>query len=436
MSKATKQALRLFAVILLLTPVLAVLWLATSQTGLRWAFEYAKPYMPGEFKMAALEGRLIGPMTAKGIDYRQDGAHITLDQLTLDWSPATLFTANVTLRQLHAQSLNIELPESPTTNQPITLPEIRLPWRVALEDVVVDGLSLHQNGQDFSLQQIKLDATTLFSQLDIKQLSLRADRFELTINGGLQLSHDYPHDLAMHWQTTLPSTAVIKGVGRLQGDIKKTRVKQKLTGPVQLTLDAHLTNLLNHPQWQVKADAGVTDVSQLITTWPAANGKLQLSGTGDLTTATLSGTLKGDTPELGPFNGDFALQRLSDNSIWIDRLMLNAPLTDTRLQGRGQWLPGSDGGDLDVALAWQNLRWPLKGSAWFDSAIGSGWVVGNLQHYRAGLATDRPWPQAPPSDWYASADGTFDGLDFHSLRISTPQGEALTAKWFSRIKHL
>ncbi len=430
-AKKVWRILRPLIAIVVLVPVFALVWLATSQTGLRWAYDYALPYVPGELKLASLDGSLIGPITVKDMEYTQDGARITLDELTLDWSPATLFAAHVNIDELHVQALDIVLPASNTTtatttsDQPLTLPDVHLPWRVMLDDVVIDGVTLHQNEQDFALQQVRLDATTLFSQLDITQLTVRADQFELTMNGELELAQDYTHDLNMQWQARLPSAAAIKGTGHLQGDLNNTRLQQTLSGPVKLSLDATLSELLTHPRWQARAKARTANVAALHAALPAASATVKLTGKGDLHTASLSGTAKGNYPEIGPFTSDFAVQRLTDNSLWIEHLMLQAPATDTQLQVRGQWMPGDNGGTVDVALQWQNLSWPPKQKTWFDSAVGSAWIVGSLQHYQAGLATDRPWPQSPPSDWYASVDGTVDGLNFHSLRVHTPKGDAL-----------
>lgn len=445
-SKKVWRRLRPLIAMVVLVPVLALVLLATSQTGLRWAYDYARPYVPGELTLASLDGSLIGPITVKGMAYSQDGARITLDELTLDWSPATLLAGHVNIRQLHARALDITLPAASASDQPLTLPDIVLPWRVALEDVVVDGVTLHQNGKDFALQQIRLDASTLFSRLDIKQLAVRADQFELTTNGELELARSYAHDLAVQWQARLPSATVpstkvsstktIKGTGHLQGDLSNTRLQQTLSGPVKLTLDATLRELLTHPRWKAKAEARTADVSAFNAALPAVSGTVKLTGEGDLHTATLSGTAKGNYPEIGPFTSDFALQRLTDNSLWIEHLMLQAPDTDSQLQVRGQWAPGDNGGSVDMALQWHNLHWPPKKKTWFDSTVGSAWVVGSLQHYQAGLATDRPWPQSPPSDWYASADGTLDGLNFHSLRVHTPSGDALatgTLDWSPRL---
>ena len=420
-----KRRLRRLSLVLLLPPVMALAWLTMTESGLRWSYQQAEPYLPGTLTVTKLEGRLIGSITAEGIEYQQNGAIITADQLMLEWLPVALLTTKIDITRLHLRSLKIVLPQSEKTDQPqpLSLPEINLPWRMMLKNVQIDGLSISQNEQSFELQQIRLNATTLFSQVDIDELTIVANSFSLNIEGELQPTGNYRHELALQWQLALDSKTMLKGTGQFAGNIKKTDINQTLTEPLQLTLNAEIYDLLKQFNWQANIDVTKFDTNKLNTDWPAVNGKLTLDGKGDLSTASLVGNLEAKHAEFGPFDADVRLQRLSDSSIQFDHLMLHSPANDTRIHGRGQWLPGSDGGDLAVALDWQNLRWPLTDNAWFDSAVGSGWIDGNANQYQLALATDRPWPQAPASSWYASAKGNLDGLAFDSIRITSLDGE-------------
>ena len=418
-----KRLYWLLLTIPLIAPVFALAWLVSTESGLRWAYQLTDSYLPNELHIASIEGRLIGPIIIKGIEYQQDGTSITSNQITLEWTPTALLAANIDINRLHVHSLKINLPESEKSDQALTLPDINLPWRLAVKDLVIDDLTIRQNEQLVDIHQIKLTASALFGQIDIEALDINAETFSLSVNGDLSPTGNYDHKLETRWRVELPSTAIINGYGQLTGNMKMTQVKQRLTGSLQLTLEAEIQDLLTQLQWQTKINVSAFDSSKLNPDWPAVSGKLNLDGKGDITTATLSGKLAGNYPEIGPFDSSFSLQRLNDNVIQIDNLMLHLPANKTRVNVSGQWIPGPDGGDTNLALHWQNLRWPLKDTPWFDSAIGSGWIDGNINHYRIGLATDRLWPQVPPSDWYASAEGNLDGLNFHSLRVNALEGE-------------
>ncbi len=414
---------------LLLPAVVALAWLTMTTGGLRWSYQQLEPYLPGQLTVTKLEGRLMGSIMAKSIEYRQDDAIISADQLTIDWRPLALLTASIDITRLHLMALKIVVPPSEKTEnpQPLSLPEIKFPWRVILRDVLFDGLSIIQNEQRVNLEQIKLSASTRFSQIDIDELNIIADDFRLNITGKLQPTQDYPHELALHWQLALASKTLLKGNGGLVGNVNKSRINQQLTGPLQLTLNAEIDDLLEQLNWQINVDVTEFDATKLNPDWPTLTGKLTLNGKGDLSTANIAASLQGKHPELGLFDADVRLQRLSDNSIHIEHLMLHGPVNDSRIQVRGQWLPNSEGGSITAALNWQNLLWPLTAPPLFDSTIGSGWIVGNSHQYQLGLATELSIPQAPVSTVYASAKGNLDGLDLDSLRVTTLDGE-ITAR--------
>jgi len=435
---------RLIIVLSLLLPVILLSWLTLSQSGMRWLYQQVEFYLPLELSIASMEGKLIGPITVSGFEYQQDGMLIKAKQITLDWQPAELLIAHIDISQLHIRSLDIVLPdtESAAQAQPdqpsITiLPEINLPWRLLLKDGLVDGLSISQNGETYTVNRVKLDATTLFSKINIKELAVDADTYSVEIKGNLSPTSNYRHELDISWQTRLPSSAILKGQGQIRGDMEKTRLTQRLQGPLQLSLDAELNDLLNLPSWQAKVDARQFDLAGIDTSWPALSGAIKFDASGDLSTATVTGRLQGKYPETGDLDAAFNLQRLSNNTIQIDQLKLLLPQTDTTIDSSGTWLPAANGGDVALTMKWQNLRWPMQQAAWFNSGHGNGTVTGNIDHYEISLTTDSPWPQTIASTWHASATGNIDGLDVSSLRIEALQGEAIAngrLEWSPELK--
>lgn len=425
--------IRLSIALFLLLPVVLLGWLTFTQPGLQWLYRQSEFYLPLEINLNRLEGTLIGPISIDGFEYQQAGTQITAERITFDWSPTALLTANIDITQLHIQALNIVLTETEKTESVqapsplITLPEINLPWRLSLEDVQVNGLRFIQQEQNFVVNKIKLNASSLFNQVTIKQLSASTDDYSVEIKGGLRPSGNYRHKLDVRWQAKLPSSALIKGQGQLKGDMKSTVLKQELSGPLQLTLDGQVKNLLEKLNWQLKVDAREFDISVLETSWPALTGALKLDAKGDLYTATLSGKLKGNTPETGALDASFDIERLSDNTIQIKQLNIHTPHTDTHIETRGEWKPADNGGEVKLVLNWQNLRWPMQQPAWFNSTIGNGTIEGNIDHYTITMSSDSPWPDILASSWQADATGDLTGLNIKSLRITALDGETIAS---------
>ena len=431
-----KSAVRIILVFILLS-VLFVTGLLLTESGMNWVYQQAIAYLPEGLRIEKIEGRLIGPMTFTGVDYQQADTHIKARQLIVDWHPSALFTANIEVQLLHIQSLHITLPPTADASpENLQLPDVYLPWRMSLEDVQIDDVTIQQDEQTIHLQHIRLNASTLFSHIHIKQLSVRAENVMVDVKGELQPTANYPHNLDIGWQFTGPDSAVIQGHGQLVGNLQQTQLKQQLTGPLQLSLNAELNDLAGHFNWQAAVDVSAFDTAKLLPDWPAVTGQLKLQGKGDLATAEVSGKANGYYAETGTFNVSFQT-RLHDKGAQIEQLTLQIPGNKTQLMANGQWLFSDPGGDIKahdikLVLNWKNLRWPMQGTPWFDSASGHGNIEGTLDHYRIVLATESPWPQAAPSHWNARAEGNADGLRFQELRIKALDGEAVVTgqlKW-------
>lgn len=427
-----KRRLAILCTVLALLILAPFAWLIGSESGLHWALKQVQPWAPGELHIARLSGRLIGPITLSGLDYRLPKQRITADRLEFDWHPAELLVGHIDISRLHLAGLQITLPP-PSANaaepQAPPLPEITLPWRLSLHGVRIDDIRLtrqapHQ-AQTFHIAQLTLQAASRRKRIDIAHLNLSGENFSLKLDGRLRPSGRYPHTLNVAWTFKPPQTDWLRGRGRLAGDLAKITVKQRLSGPFEARLEGTLKNPREHLTWQAKADITQIDGRRLDPALPALTGQLHLEGRGDLASADVNGRAQAHHPAWGAFDSRFSLRRMADNRLEIDRLTLHAPATQSRLSAHGEWRPGADGGSVDLALDWEKLRWPLTGTPWFDSAIGTAWLHGSLAQYQIGIATTRPWAEAPPSDWYASADGDRHGMAIHALRVALLDGETL-----------
>ncbi len=335
-----KRTIGIIFVVVFVLPILALAWLTTTESGLHWAFQRAQGYLPGKMTVGKLQGRLLGPIIATNLEYRQEGALIKTTQLTLKWSPVSLLTTYVRVNQLYLQSLSITLPESTQSeslqSQAIHLPTINLPWRIALKDTIINDLHLKQGERHIALQQVRLKANSLFSQVKIEELHLKADTFRFNIKGELQLRQNYHHELLTDWQVRLASGTTVKGHGQLVGDIKKTRLTQQVIGPLQATVHIVATDLLAQLRWHVQMENGHFDIARLNATWPAWTGKLSLKGRGDLGSANFTGSINSDSFDpRQPIDADFKLQ-LGWRNNGLDIADFNIHSGDAQINAQGR----------------------------------------------------------------------------------------------------
>lgn len=432
MRPGLKKNLLALLVLLLLLAASGLFWLGATESGLRWAYQQSRESIPGELRIGKLEGRLFGRISATDLHYQHADTRVVLERTTLKWRPFELLTGNLVVSQLHVQSMVITLPATQQSKaaQVVELPELRLPLGMALEDIRIDDIHIMQDEQEFVLQQVILNASSRGNRIHIDALDVSAAEFDLHIDGTLKPVGNYQHTLNMQWRLGLADQPEFTGQGRSRGNLDKLALQQQISGPFQLDLEVEARELLSRLRWLASADVSKVNLAQLNTEWPAIRGELQVQGEGDRHTASLRGQLAGEYPEQGPFEADTTLQLAQDGRLRIEQLSLRSPSTRTSVNARGQWTPGSEGlqsGEFALELDWENLRWPLTGNAWIDSASGEGRVEGRPDQYRLSLSADRPLPQAPPSTWYAKATGDLEGLDLDSLRITALDGETTLA---------
>jgi len=351
-----KQVRRLIVVLLLIL-FSGLAWLTLTTSGLHWVYQQSTAYLPGKLVAAKVQGRLIGPITLTKIEYRQHNAVIQADQIILDWQLSALLSSHINISRLHIQSLSIVLPnaDKTTSSQTQSLPELKLPWRVALNDVKINDLRFKQNEQLTKLKQIRLNASSLLNQINIKSLAINTETFKLDIKGKLQPNRNYQHKLQLNWQAELPSHVTLKGNGQLLGNMQATQLKQTLSGPLQATLDAGFNDLLNQLNWQCKINISQFDTSKLHTNLPAWAGKFELDGKGDLNTASVSGKLKTDSVVAPPLTNllDAKLNlRMSwhDKSFDIEQFDYSSSHSQFNVKGRV-----TDTLELDWSVAVANL---------------------------------------------------------------------------------
>ena len=419
--------------LILLSVVFGSFWLSTTESGLHWAYRQASLYIPGEIIFGNMEGRLIGPIIVSQLDYQLEGVEVSAERIQLDWSPLSLLSARIDITQLYVRALSITQQLSDEPKQDIELPQIYMPWQLSLRDVVIDDMSIRQPQQDYRLNRLRLEASSLFNQLSIETLNIKGDSFALELNGSMTLNENYPHNLQVKWHGELPTKVRVQGEGTLEGDMDALKVQQTLSGPLDLKLQGELKQLLKQASWQANIDASRinTETLGLDPSWPVVKGKLKLKASGDLDTVTVTGEAQGKQAELGAFSTSYQFQYLENKQIKIDALKLSTPATKTSLNIKGDWSLPMDGqsasGDVALNLDWENLRWPLQDQAWFSSASGSAEVTGNSNQYSIDLSTGRPWPQAPASKWQLIAQGNQQGMDIQQLSILTLDGN-ITSK--------
>jgi translocation and assembly module TamB len=99
------------------------------------------------------------------------------------------------------------------------------------------------------------------------------------------------------------------------------------------------------------------------------------------------GTVSAVVTSLGPVAASYRLTRQGGD--WhLEKLDLAVPGTPTHLAASGRMTQRGQGFDVDAALDWRDLAWPLTGPAAVKSRQGQARVAGSLDSFRAQISAE------------------------------------------------
>lgn len=349
-----------FLLLTLLTTA-ALGWLLGSESGLRWIYRQVEATLePDTLEVQRLSGSLAGTITLHEVVFANASMNLAIDRAELQWDAWALLSRRLDISRLTLGQLDIRLaPASggaggahaaPTR---ISLPQLQLPLQVSLGELSIERISLERDETTLILQQLRLRADARDGEIHIDSLALRladiavganqVNDFDIQLAGDIDTVNDYAHRLQVDWQTRLPSGSMVDNSASIKGDLSATRVAQQTRGALQASLVLELDDPLERPGWTADLRIDNFDSGVLDSNLPDLRGAIELSGSGDLTSARITGRVDAESGELGKFDARFDLTslepaRLADG---VNVESLRLAIYDGELMARGQllWAP-------------------------------------------------------------------------------------------------
>lgn len=391
-----RVALWVIGGVVLLTVVLVATaaWLVGTEGGTRTAWRFAAPALPEGVTVAALEGRLVGPLRATGVTYRSDTLVIEIDRVALEWRPASLLDGMAEVQALDVNGVAVTLlpadepaPAEPT--EPFEMPaSLELPVDGVIERLTLAGVRYRATPEaEF---QTLVDRVVLGAQWNDAAFALHVDEaagpaFSLEGEARVVPREPYEVEAQLSWTVQPDPYAPASGTTVLSGSLASLNVEQRIAEPYDL-------------------DATVTIAEPL--------GGLALDGRIELSIA--SAELGGDLPEArisaavdveGALDGlAVALQAevglpgydetlieidavLGEQRLTLDRVALRHPVSGASLRGTGR-VALAEPTRLELDAQWNDLRWPLRDEPMATSASGGLRLDGSLDAFRFDVDAD------------------------------------------------
>ncbi|WP_285276487.1 translocation/assembly module TamB domain-containing protein [Halopseudomonas bauzanensis] len=222
--------------ILLVVPLLlvAILLVVLSSEGAnRWLFTKL-PDLEPRLQLEFSSGQLWQGWHFSQVTWRDTGIELTIDELELAWSPGCLRGKRLCIDLLAAERIDVRTiptdePDEPRQN--ITLPEVRLPLGVQLQEARIGQVWVN-GGEEALLRDISLQAQLSDDQLHISHFTGQGPDLTWDLEGDLRMSGDWP--LRVTSALTLPPV-----------DDRSWQLQARLGGSVaQLQLEAHSSGYL------------------------------------------------------------------------------------------------------------------------------------------------------------------------------------------------
>ena len=420
MSRATQIALKVLAwglvgvVTLVVLAVGAVLLLVGTERGAQWT---ADRFLPDELAVERLEGRLLGPLTVHGLEFRgDDGAVTEVDRVHLEWSPRALWSRRAHVRSLEVTGVRHTMGEDEEEVDEVDdleeLPEIHLPVAVDVERARVTDVTLRDvdGAEAATVDELVLRAHWTGSTVRLWELSVEAPEGVLRAEGSADLAGDYPLDLAVDWEATLPDQPAMAGFGTFEGSLADLEVQHRLERPAELDLAARVRDVVTDLTWEAEVDAPRFDLGQWDEEWAGNEVGLQATASGSLEAVEGQASLEGAVEALeGPGEVEaFVEGAYGDDRVTLAALDVELPDVDGRLSATGDVLL-EEPLTLDVQGEWADLAWPPIPDPDVASPEGRFSVDGTLEDYAFDAQMALEGPDIPPGWW--SVEGTGSSSD-------------------------
>ncbi len=410
----------LVAIILLL-----LAWGLGTEVGTRTLWGMASKAVSG-LEAASVEGRLTGPLTIRGLRYKDEFRALEIGSVNLDWHPSRLLGGEFLLARLHVADVDyLQIKPSPPPEEevPFQLPErLSLPLDLDIRDFSLEGLAFRSSpdAEPLVITSAELAATFRGHDLAVPKLSVRGPLFTVAASVDALTRDDYPTDMAVSWEARPPGLVPLSGELTLAGDLETLQLHHTLAPPLELEQTATLRDITSALAFTTETVIHRIRLPEVGETLPdlAISGRVSAEGTPrDLQYA---GDLRIDSAIAGVIEtatrGGFREQVLA-----LDKLALTGG-DAAELQAWGQVDLSGEVPVLDLKSRWQSLQWPLQGEPQVTSAEGELRVSGVTEDYGVALDARLEVPGQTGGELQVTGRGSTGFIDLDRLHLALLDG--------------
>ncbi len=366
-------------------------WLAETRSGLEFAWHRVAGRLPGQVRVASLEGRLFGPLVANGLVLDTDTLHIEIRRAELDWHPLGLLGRSFDVDRLALQGVAVTRRSAGSTASAPQSPPFTLPVQLSLPVAVDIGQVLVENANYYSSPDaapVAFERASLGVRLDADQwllhdIELRAPLATASGRIDLEPRRPYAANAELDWTLHPADYPAASGKTTVSGDLERLVLRQTVQPPY--TLDAQL--VVTQPLDAAKLDGRLQttlDPKALGLDLPVRTIEVSAQVGGSLDSIAVDGRAKLNSEELA--NAELDLHATyADNTVHVGALQLRQPKGNTAIDLAGS-VALAPATHVELGGDWQHLTWPLTGEPVVASPSGKLQLSGTPDMLKADLS--------------------------------------------------
>ncbi len=246
--KHSLKYLLLSILLLLLISFTTLIWIVSTEIGLRFIVATVQQWTPGEFKIDTLQGRLLDKIHFTGLSYQYKDTKVQIASFQFTLEAKSLLNRTLQVKQLSIDGIKIDLPEA-EENQKVTplkkLPDIQLPLKITFDDVQINQITLkNPQAEPIIIDSIHLRSTTARA-LSLQHLQVKSPHFNAKLVGHIRLTSPHALQLKVNWSAQLPDDLTLVGQGQLIGDTNKLIFTHTISQPLAIVLKTTIEDVLD-----------------------------------------------------------------------------------------------------------------------------------------------------------------------------------------------
>lgn len=382
-------------------------WVLATEAGSRWLLQRAVAQLPGA-ALGGVSGTLLSRLRLDALRYRgADGTALEIDTVTLQWRPRSLLQLQLRISALELQGVQLQLAESEVAAQPVAVPVFSTPLAVRVDQLSLLRAELHRGSDSWALEALRSTVQLVGDSVELTDLQLAGEG--LQVSGGGCFSGAAPHALAanLDWSVQREELPPLTGHLAVSGDLQALNIEQRISGPVQASLQAKLWPdfVEQRHRFDVQTDWSGLTLPLGDTDLLSEQGQLSVSGQASDYRLVLQARLQ--HPEAGVImagmdgRGDAEGLRIATGSLrgWDGELSLS---------GRVGWSPDVN---WDLQLAGRNINPGIRWPQWQGRLDLDATVAGVLSDAGPRLALTIKRLDGDLRDYPLSASGALSSQD-------------------------